>query len=312
MKRLLLFLLLLPCLSFGMRERKVIKGTDGTPNGYIEFLPNDYDGFKKFPTLIWWSGLGETGDGSLKSLTDVIGKQGIAAWLRQNEVGFIVLLPQDANGWGKASPFVRWALSKYVTINKGALHMAGLSSGGYMVRDFINEGSEEYKLFSSFTPMATNLDGAIPNVKRIVDNNQYVWAHAGEVDGDPNKPSAQARFIKALQTLAPTRGQLTVYKGMGHSAWNETYDASGKAAIEITAITLEGAVLFKWVDKPVTWWQWMLDHSKDLSIPPVIPPVNPPPVSQVIFDFYYKNDSVFFVLEGSKQVFKVKVEQAKP
>jgi hypothetical protein len=104
---------------------------------------------------------------------------------------------------------------------------------------------------------------------------------------------------------------------MGHSAWNETYDASGKAAIEIAATTLEGAVLFKWVDKPATWWQWMLDHSKDLSIPPVIPPVDPPvepkPEITWIVGIYSKTyptvDSVFFTSEDGKRIFILKVDK---
>jgi predicted peptidase len=293
MKRIIVIALLsIPFIAFGMRERKVAKGTDGTPNGYIEYLPVDYDGVKKFPTLVWWNGLGETGDGSLSALTSLSSKN-IAAWLKQNEVAFIVLIPQDANGWGKASPFVRWALSKYTTINKGSLHIAGLSSGGYMIRDFINEGSEEYKLFSTLTPMATNLDGAIPNVNRIVDNNQYVWCFAGEVDGDPNRPSAQARFISALQKIAPARGVISVYRGVGHSSWTMTYSGNGKAAAEVAATTWEGALLFKWVDNPVTWWQWMLDHSKDL-VPPVDPPV--PLVTHAVVENYYRpdTDSIYF------------------
>lgn len=315
MKKLLLLIFLLPSLCFGMKERKVIRGTDGAPNGYIEYLPNDYDGFKKFPTLIWWNGLGETGDGSLAALTKLSSKN-IADWLKTNEVGFIVLIPQDVNGWGKASPFVRWALSKYVTINKGSLHMAGLSSGGYMVRDFINEGSEDYKLFSTFTPMATNLDGAVPNVKRIVDNNQYVWSFAGEVDGGANTPGAQTRFIAALQKIAPTRGTISVYKGVGHSSWTLTYGGGGKAAAEIAAATMDGATLFKWVDTPTTWWKWMLEHSKDLTTP-VDPPVDPCAGQKCvihIIGIYVdpKDGKVHFLSEDGKKHYTTPVEEFKP
>lgn len=293
----ILALLLLSLPAFSMTERLVPKGTNGTPNGYIEYTPPGYDGVKQFPTLIWWHGLGEVGPGSLSSLTALSNKH-ICPWLRANDVPFIVLVPQDANGWGKAQPFVVWALSKYPAINRGALHMAGLSSGGYMIRDFINGNTTEYKLFSTFTPMATNLDAAIPNVRQIVDNNQFVWAHAGELDKDANMPGAQARFIKALQALAPSRGQITIYKGIVHSAWYMTYDASGKAAAEISATTWEGAVLFKWVDTPVTWWAWMLEHSKDLSTTP--PDPEPIPDVDVKRTFYRSDSLVFELTDGRK------------
>lgn len=284
-----------------MKEREILKSQLGAPNGLVEILPNDYDGKKKFPLLIWWHGLGEVGYGTDASLDRL--QKNIVPWSRKNEVPFIILVPQDANGWGKALPFVKWAFKNYeATIDFDSMHMAGLSSGGYMIRDFITEGSEEYKKFSTFTPMATNLDSAIPHVWRIVDNDQWVWGHAGEKDGGANMPGAMARFVKAGQQIAPERFVLTIYKGMGHSAWEEVYDSSGRPTVEISADTFEGAKLFKWVDEPKTWFDWLLSRRKKGSTVPTPepePPTQPePPVEtgvKVVASYIMRSTNTLYV-----------------
>src|SRR5690349_20998842 len=112
--------------------------------GYIEYLPVNYvsDGSKKYPVLYWLHGLGETGDGSSSSLDVLMGRQ-IANWLKTHNVDFIVLIPQDASGyWNGATNgirnFVDWANTYYGNvIDPKQQHMAGLSAGGYGIRDFI-------------------------------------------------------------------------------------------------------------------------------------------------------------------------------
>lgn len=281
-----------------MKETERFKGWQGTPNGFVEITPNDYDGVKKFPLLIWWHGLGEPGAGTDKDLDRL--QKNIVLWLRKNEVPFIVLCPQDANGWGKAAPFSVWVSKNYPTIQQGSKHMAGLSSGGYMIRDFINDNSDEYKTYSTFTPMATNLDSAIPNVWRIVDNDQYIQVHAGENDGGANMVGASARFIAAGQKIAPDRFELIAYDEIGHSAWEEVYDASGRAKSEMTKngkliTSFEGARLLEWTVNDPTWWEWMLAHSKEVIDQPEEP--NPEPPVEIVDGF-----SVGYIFKGEAYI----------
>lgn len=285
-----------------MKGREVIKGQYGNPNGYVEFLPAGYDGIKKFPMLTWWHGLGEPGPGTDSSLDRL--QRNIVPWAYNNEVPFIILVPQDMNGWGKASPFAIWAEKYYQTIDHGSKHMAGLSSGGYMIRDFINEGSEVYKTYSTFTPMATNLDSAIPNVRRILENNQYVQVHAGENDGNANMVGASARFVAAGQKIAADRFELIVYDNIGHSAWEYVYNSAGIPKLEMVkdgklVTSFEGAKLREWKAGDPTWWEWMLAHSKSTT-----PPVDPePPVDTKddIVSSYIDFGIAYFVTKSGKK-----------
>jgi hypothetical protein len=295
-----------------MKETEVVKGQRGNPNGYVEFLPVGYDGTKKFPMLTWWHGLGETGSGTDSGLDRL--QRNIVLWLRKNDVPFLVLVPQDANGWGKASPFAVWADKHYQTIDQGSKHMAGLSSGGYMIRDFINEGSDIYKTYSTFTPMATNLDSAIPNVKRIIDNDQYIQAHAGENDGGANMVGASARFIAAGQKLDPKRFELIVYDDIGHSAWDYVYNAAGEAKAEMTKdgkliTTFEGAKLREWKVGEPTWFEWLLAHSKSKQ---PNPPTDPEPPVEIVdgftTGFIFKGEAHIVTESGAKYKFPVTKE----
>lgn len=284
-----------------MKETERINGYQGSPIGFVEVLPPNFDPKKKYPLLIWFPGLGEVGTGSDADLDRLQGT--IVKWLKSVEVNFIVLVGQYRYNGFVSTHFVRWVIKSYPW---SSLHMAGLSSGGYVIRDFIIENSDVYKLFSTFTPMATNLDAAAPFAKRIVDNNQYIFGVAGEKDNGANQPGAMARFFKKLQDIDPTRGLFSIIKGIGHSAWEYVYNSKGREAEEIAAATWEGATLFRWGKGDFSWWDYMLAHSKGGEQPeqPEEPeePTNPEPVKLPVRDAFYDlaSSSMVFVFDSGK------------
>lgn len=285
-----------------MRQREVFKGKlNGNPNGFVESVHPTYDGVKKFPVLFWLNGLGETGDGGDKALDKI--NRNIVQWLSVSDEHFLVIAPQDPTGYGKMTPFIRWALQHYApVIDRGSMHLAGLSAGGYQIADMINEDPEFLKDFSTITPMGTNFDRVTKEaIQRLADYGIAFWGHAGEKDGDPNAPGALARFFAKLQAISKKPALLSVYAGMGHSAWNETFDGSGKPAREIPADTLQGAQLFKWVDKPASWWQWMLDNAKGGAEQPE-EPEEPGEIKLPVRDAYYdlKAEAMVFTFDSGK------------
>lgn len=241
------------------------KTRDANPKGYVEYLPPGFDdsGTKKYAILYWLHGLNDTGMGTASSLDKILNIQ-ICAWLKTHNTDFIVLAPQDPSGYwngnnSSITNFIAWATDHYkAVIEPGQQHLAGLSAGGYAIRDMIKANSDVYKAFSTLTLMSTNLAQAVPHVQQIVDNKQYVWIHQGAEDVSPNLVSEVASFHTALYKLDGTRSRLTVYKGLGHEAWECVYNAQGMNTAQETG-TINGAPYYQWNknDPDGDWYEWM-------------------------------------------------------
>jgi hypothetical protein len=240
------------------------KTRDGNPKGYVEYLPPGFDasGAKKYAILYWLHGLNDAGMGTATSLDKILNIQ-VCQWLKTHNTDFIVLAPQDPSGYwnGNASitGFITWATDHYkAVIEPGQQHLAGLSAGGYAIRDMIKANSDVYKGFSTLTLMSTNLAAVVPNVQQIVDNKQYVWIHHGDEDVVPNLVSEVIGFHTALYKLDATRSRLTVYKGLGHEAWECVYNAQGMNTAQETG-AINGAPYYQWSknDPDGDWFEWM-------------------------------------------------------
>ena len=269
------------------------------PRGFVIYLPENYDpsGATKYPVLFWLHGLGKDGDGSLSSLDKIFNDQ-ICKWLKSNDVPFIVFAPQDSNGYfsgsypSRLTKFVQWVLEEYGhTIDPNQQHLAGLSAGGYGIREFIIENSEYYKAMATLTPMSTNLNNANPYAQRIVDNDQYVWIHHGTNDKSPNAIGAVKNFHNALHDIAPERARMTAYVGMGHSAWNEVYDNSGRDKNQLAG-TVDGTAYYNWTPADQTWYEWMLAHAKGGTPPEPVAPTQMSLTNSVVADGTSANTKV--------------------
>jgi hypothetical protein len=275
MKKLTLLFILISTICFGQTLTKKPIKSPCPFKGYVEYLPAGYDATKKYPVIYWLHGLGEVGDGSSAALDKVYNKQ-ICNWLKGNQIDFIVFAPQDGSGYWNGSTnsiqkFVEWTLQTYPAIDTMQMHMSGLSSGGYGVRDFIKGNSKVYKMFSTFTPTSTNLDAIVSKVQQIVDNNQKVWIQQGQRDTSPNAMSAVIPFHKALYALDPSRTMLTCYTDLGHSAWEEVYDGSGRQKNQLGG-DVGGVVYTPWGPSDPDWYAWLKANAKGA---PTEPPVTP-------------------------------------
>jgi hypothetical protein len=244
------------------------------PDGYIEYLPENFDpsGATKYPTLYWLHGVGEAGNGSDTTVSpfnggglDKVYKKHVVEWLKTHDVPFIVFVPQDHNGlWGtRIEPFVEWTLEEYADfIDTTQMHMAGLSGGGYGIRNLIRDSTAIYDKFSTFTPMATDFNPilATEHYNKIVSRNQYIWFHHGTADGTISI-NKSTNFHLSLYAIAPTRTRMTAYDGLGHSAWDKVDDYSGTTYPQLTGL-ISGVQYYEWVAPDDTWWEWMLTHVK--------------------------------------------------
>jgi hypothetical protein len=239
-------------------KNDVAVGTN--PDGYVEYLPENFDpsGATKYPILYWLHGIGsaEIGTGSLSDVNKLKNRT-VCLWLQSNDVPFIVITPQDHNGyWGtRFQTFVEWVNEEYAAvIDVKQQHGAGLSGGGWGIRNFFRDDTPESRAFATFTPMSTSWATINSSIywNMVIDDDQHMWWHHG--DSDTTIPSA-TNFHDNVYGIDSTRTIYTLYIGMGHSAWNETYDASGIGKSQTT-----GGNYYEWTTG--TWWQWMLDNAK--------------------------------------------------
>lgn len=253
-----------------MKHTKVPIKSIGNPMGFVQILPNSFDNIKKYPVMFWLHGIGSENGGGTSAELDEVMNITVSQFLKSNEREFVVIVPQDYNGyWGtRFTTFVQWFISHYkLGIDLGAFHLAGLSGGGYGIRNFIKENSDFYKGFATFTPMSTSLQEINSMAQRIIDNDQYLWIHHGLKDTSPNALGGVQAFHENVIALDPNRSRLTVYTELGHSAWNEVYDDSGMLKRQQV-----GPPYYEWTSG--SWWQWLQDHSTTIvPVPPVEVPL---------------------------------------
>lgn len=269
---LLFFIAGLPLAVFsqhGTVSKIPINTLSGNPDGYVEYLPDGYDSesSKVWPTIFWMHGLGENGNGSNGDLDKIYNKQ-ISNWLKTNDVPFIVLCPQDNNGYfehPEIENFVAWAKTIY-KIDEDQVHAAGLSAGGYGLRDWLKNNTTEFQKLATMTPMSTNFTAAgmdDTHRQKIIDSNIRVWFHSGKNDGAPNNTQQLVDTHDYIYNINAEDSRLTEYIGVGHSAWEEVYDNSGRDKDQSSG-TIQGqsSPYFVWEPNAETWYEWLLSHPK--------------------------------------------------
>ena len=255
----------------GTLTKYAIRTRNGNVKGYVEYLPPDFDssGKTQYPVLYFLHGLGEKGWGSYEEMDKVLNTY-LCQWLKTHDVPFVVLAPQDHSGYwtgdgtNDLQAFVSWASQEYKgIIQPTQQHLAGFSSGGYGIKDYIIANTPACRAFSTFTLMSTNLATAESDVKNIVDNDQYVWIFHGDIDINPNKMSEAEGFHNKLYALDSTRTRFTAFVNVAHASWIYVYTNDGKKKQQLTG-TLDGTTFYHWTeaDPDPDWYTWMIRHGK--------------------------------------------------
>jgi hypothetical protein len=254
----------------GTLTKYAVRTRNGNVKGYVEYLPPNFDnsGKTQYPVLYFLHGLGEKGWGSYEEIDKVLNTY-LCQWLKTHDVPFVVLAPQDHSGYWNTEgndlqAFVAWASQEYKgIIQPTQQHLAGFSSGGYGIRDYIIGNTPAYRDFSTFTLMSTNLITAEENVKRIVDNDQYVWIFHGNIDVNPNKMATAEGFHNKLYALDSTRTRFTAFVDVAHAAWIYVYNNDGKKKQQLTG-KIDETKFYQWTDADPDpdWYTWMIRHGK--------------------------------------------------
>ena len=139
----------------------------------------------------------------------------------------IVASAQCHEGWWdyqKVRKFIAFVRAKY-QVDTLRVYLTGLSMGGYGTYDQLVAFGKESNLAA-----AVAISGSgIVNTQNTANAAQVpLWAFHGEDDQTvlPDFDKAMNIAIRALNPVVPPK--LTLYKGVGHDCWTETYDGTGR------------------------------------------------------------------------------------
>ncbi|MCP3105112.1 hypothetical protein LZ198_40220 [Myxococcus sp. K15C18031901] len=207
------------------RPAGTVSGLSG--RGYWEYLPQGYDDNAPatYPLVIFLGGVGQSGDGTLAGLEAVMNTTAPPKLVRNGRhFPFILLAPQHVSGWwamGELDAFVEFAKSHY-RVDTRRVYMTALSAGAFGVWEYT--ATYPNKL-AAVVPIAGN-----GNVAHLCDMRYVpVWAFHGESDGQVSKWGSIDPWDTLNNVCNPKANppaKLTLYPGVGHDSWSQTYSGS--------------------------------------------------------------------------------------
>lgn len=214
-------------------EAKMYKDAAGKTLPYRLLKPLDYDPKQKYPLVIFFHGVGESGHDNARQVGN--GIRVFATEENRKKFPCFLAAPQCESGlmwvntpWTlpehvqpeKPSEPMRLAmemcesLEKEFSIDTKRLYITGLSFGGFGAWDAITRYPD---VFAAAIPVCGGADEhKAPLVAKLP-----IWAFHGDKDGVVKTIRSQ-HMIEAIKK-AGGNPKYTEYPGVGHDSWNKAY-----------------------------------------------------------------------------------------
>src|SRR5688572_1850250 len=216
---LLLFLVFSTAVANAGGEAKRFESTvtDTVAFDYLLYLPKGYDAAATAPT--WPLVLFLHGSGSYGKTLDAVREGGLP---KQIETGLvvpaIVVAPQATSWWDETVPALGALLDEIARthrVDPDRVYVTGLSAGGGGTWALL---LQEHERFAAAIPICGA--GSRAGIQRLID--LPIWVFHGA--DDPRQPLEEStRLVEAIQKAGGKQVKLTVYPGVGHDAWTQTY-----------------------------------------------------------------------------------------
>ncbi len=185
---------------------------------YLLYLPPDYSvtDDHEWPLLVFLHGSGERGDGELQAVSRHGPPKRIA---KGDHFPCVVVSPQcPKDEWWDTEAILLLIeeIQKTHRIDPTRIYLTGLSLGGYGTWETACRYPEK---FAAILPICGK--GNPIRAKRAL-TEMPVWCFHGS--DDPAVPVDLAiTMTDTLKSSGNTQVQLTIYEGVGHDAWTQTY-----------------------------------------------------------------------------------------
>ncbi len=187
---------------------------------YLEYLPPGHPGQdKKWPLIIYLHGGGERG-----SSLDLVKTHGIPKIVETQDLPFVALSPQCPSNywWSDFLPLLDDMIQQAVdtlNVDPHRVYLTGNSMGGYGTWHFAVEYPHR---LAAIAPIC----GSGPwmyNVRERLSSMVHIptWAFHGAED-EIVLPIESQVMVRDLQE-AGGDARLTLYPGVGHDSWTQTY-----------------------------------------------------------------------------------------
>jgi predicted esterase len=205
-------------------------GSTAAPQGFYEYLPPGYPGGAHWPLLFALHGIGENGDGSTQ-LDNVI-NVGIGKLIENdawpNDRPFVVLIPQHSGGdcpnAAEIQSFIAWGMESY-DIEPKQVYLTGLSCGAIGSWDYLAQNLDSQ--IAAMVPIAGDGKGAW-GAKMCDLAKVAIWAFHGDADPtvDVSGTNVPMDGLAGCPSPPAKENKKTIYPGVGHDSWDQTYDLS--------------------------------------------------------------------------------------
>ncbi len=198
--------------------------SSGSRLDYLLWLPRDYDAMRKqWPMILFLHGAGERGTDIWKAATHGPPGRIAQGW----ECPFIVVTPLCPEGreW-ETEPLtglLREIVGKY-SVDPRRVYLTGLSMGGYGAWDL---GLKFPEKFAAIAPICGGGEylSVLLAMREKPDalKSLPVWAFHGEKDSVVPVVESE-RMVEFLRKAGVREVKLTVYPGVEHNSWTQTYE----------------------------------------------------------------------------------------
>lgn len=211
-------------------------------NGYYEYLPEGYSqGSQHYPLLIFFHGLGETGNGNAADLKKVLangtpkqinqGQFPVSFTVKGQTFKFIVLVPQFWT-WPDETDvksIIDYAVKNY-RVDEKRIYLTGLSMGGLPIWHYAGASAENSRRIAAIVPVCGTGTATEERCTNMAIANLPVWATHNEDDRTVYafKTKAFVNGINDCATPPNPHAKMTIFPTGGHDAWSKTYNLSFK------------------------------------------------------------------------------------